>query len=700
MDLQVIKKDCNIEAWDPIKIKRAITKSADRANVTLTKDDKNAVVGMVVGDISNKKLINVKELHDIVERKLRLISPDAALSYAEYRQYRKEVVKTWDKIYKQTQDTLYKGDRENANFNSSLTSTKGSLVRGYLTKDLYRKFYLSKDEVSAIDDGYIYIHDLRDLVFDGINCCLFDMGNVLNEGFEMAGVRYKDPRSVVAALQVIGDVTLVATAQQFGGFTIPELDKLLVPYVIKTYEGYLDDARRWGTWTTDSAKEYARYKTLRDIRQGLQGLEMKLNTVPSSRGDTAFVTTTFGNVDGTVDSNWQREICHAILDVRADGQSNGSPVVFPKLVYLHSEAQHQYHNQQALFDHAIKCSSRCMYPDFLSLDNSEVGDIFNSTGKVISPMGCRAYLSPWKNETGETVFTGRANIGAVSLNLPMIYMKAQEEGHEFLDEINKYLAMIRKFLSKRYGAIANNLASTNPVAFTQGGLYGGYRKPDEKIGDLVNSFTASFGITSLNELNVLMEGKELHESDRKAINKVIDYIDSVVNQYKVEDGYLYALYATPAESLAGTQLQQFRAKYGIIPKVSDKEYFSNGFHCPVTADITPFEKQDMEHELFHKINGGHIQYVRLENRDNLAALKTIIKRGMRMGFYQGVNFDLVVCEDCGNRPQTFSERCEECGSTNITVTSRVCGYLGIQYSNGNTRFNDSKLAEVKDRVSM
>jgi ribonucleoside-triphosphate reductase len=358
--------------------------------------------------------------------------------------------------------------------------------------------------------------------------------------------------------------------------------------------------------------------------------------------------------------------------------------------------------QEKLFEHAIECSSKAMYPDYLSLDHGYVGEMYQKTGKAISPMGCRAYLSDYQDENGESYFVGRANIGACSLNLPMIWKAS--EGARFYEDLDTYLEMIRSFLKKRYDVLANNVCSTNPLAFTQGGIVGGFKHPEDKIGyDIVKSFTASFGITSLNELNVLIEGKELHESDRNTVNEIVDYISDKVAKFKEEDGYLYALYATPAESLAGTQLQQFRKEFGVIEGVSDNEYFSNGFHCSVTADISPFEKQDMEYELFHKINGGHIQYVRLDNADNKKAISTLVKRGLKMGFYQGVNFTLATCEECGYRPSKIDEadiKCPVCGSHDVTIISRVCGYLGVQYSNGNTRFNDSKLAEVKKRISM
>ena len=313
---------------------------------------------------------------------------------------------------------------------------------------------------------------------------------------------------------------------------------------------------------------------------------------------------------------------------------------------------------------------------------------------------CRAYLSDFIDKnSGEHIFTSRANIGACALNLPMIWKKS--DGVDFYKDLDYYMQMIRQFLIKRYEYVAEQPCSTNPLAFTQGGLYRGFKKETDKIGyDILESFTASFGITALNELNVLMEGKPLHESDRRKLNEVMDYINNTIKKFKEEDGWLYATYYVPAESLAGTQLQQFKAMFGVIEGVSDREYFSNGFHAHVTADITPFEKQDIEEELFHKGNGGHIQYCRVENPKNLSAIKAIIERGMSKGFYQGINHSIVVCDDCGNRPIKPVDVCPACGSHKITQIDRACGYLGYSRSGGGNRFNDSKTTEIKERVSM
>lgn len=711
--VQIIKKNGSLEKPDINKILTAVEKSANRVGYKELPLEVihalEAAFKRILAKASNQNalLISVDDIHSIVEGALAVTNHEIYESYSTYRNYRKEVAQNWDYLYQKTKDTLFLGDRENANFDSSLISTKGSIIRGYLTKEIFKQYHLTPEEIRAIEDGFIYIHDLRDLVFGGINCCLFDIGKVLEGGFEMSGIEYCEPKSVLSALQVIGDVVLSATAQQFGGFTIPEIDKILVPYAKKSQKYHEEMAIAYGI-PQDKIYHYVKNQLQIELTQGFQSLEMKLNTVPCSRGDFAFTTLTFGLLEPDMsnhDNRLQYMIAKTILDVRMNGQGKAKkPVVFPKLVYIYDEKRHSLDIWQGqLYGKAIECCSKAMYPDFLSVSgHGAVADAFKRSGKVISPMGCRAYLSPYLDEDGEEFYVGRANIGAVSLNLPMIYQYAKENQLGFFEEIDKYLEMIRAFHQKRYEMIANMPASSNPLAFTQGGLYKGHKKPTDKIGwDTVKSFTASFGVTALDELSVLAGEGRLHESYSEGIaHQVMEHLNAKLEQFKQEDGFLYALYGTPAESLCGTQLKQFRNMFGVVKGVSDKEYFTNSFHMNVAAEITPFEKQDLEEPFFHSCNGGHIQYVRIANPENHKAIEACVTRGMGKGFYQGVNFDLAICENCGHRPSADVEECPKCHSHDISVINRVCGYLGWTKIKGTSRMNDAKIAEIKDRKSM
>lgn len=713
----VIKKDGSKEPFDINKIFDCINKAADRVGRVFPEEKKENLADYLYDYFSDSPIskddIKTSDLHLAVIKGLNAVYElEIADSYREYRDYKESYAKAWEDIRKSADDIIYLGDRENANFDSSLSSTKGSLIRGATTKALYKQFYLSKEEKELIKRGDIYIHDLRDMILNNINCCLFDIGNVLKGGFEMSNVKYSEPKSVLAALQVIGDITLVATAQQFGGFTLPELDKVLLPYCKRTYyKAWQEAYSTFSDATHAECCDYAWKKLKEELRQGFQALELKLNTVPCSRGDFAFTTITFGTWDlmlDDLDRGIMRLIGETILHTRMKGHG-GTPVVFPKLVFLYDKYKiEEDEDHKKLFEEAIRCSASCMYPDYLSLtgdlEHNVVAQTYLSHGVITSPMGCRAYLTPWADpETGKYVATGRCNIGAVSLNLPVIMEYCMKTYHKewreyFWAELYKRLQVIRKFFKKRYDTIRHTKACTNPLAFTQGGLYKGNLKPDDEIGDLVNYMTASFGITALNEATLLWCGKTLKETQSFA-KDVLEYINQVIGNFKKVDGYLYALYGTPAESLCQTQAKQYAAYCG--NEVSPfGEYFTNSFHLHVSEDITPFEKQDYEHEMFHMVNGGHIQYVRIDNPENIEAIKAVVERGMDYGFYQGVNFDSAYCNHCGGHSYNVMSACPYCGSHNLTVISRVCGYLGYSNVNGKTRMNDGKMAEIRDRKSM
>lgn len=706
--MNIVKKDGLIEKWDNNKIVIAIKKASERINYPITELQCLQVAEKCKSKVTAQT--PTSKLHSIVINTLQELGFDSiSEAYQEYRDYKNSYAKSWSQLKVDADTILFLGDRENANFDSSLISTKGSLIKGSLTKELYQQFYLSKTEKFLTKRGDIYIHDLRDMIFGSVNCCLFDIGNVLKNGFEMSGVRYTEPKSVSAALSVIGDITLVATAQQFGGFTLSEIDKVLLPYVHKSFNSHCS---KYSELTNDTQKieEFAVKETIRELEQGFQSLELKLNTVPCSRGDFAFTTLTFGQWDSETPAQnkfWLKIIGETILNTRKKGH-NGFMVVFPKLVYLYDKDQVENDSYSAeLFDKAVETSSTCMYPDYLSLsgslDNNKVAQEYRDYGTIISPMGCRAYLSHWEDpETSKSVTIGRCNIGAVSLNIPVIMAVTKQEfgadwKSKFWSLLESRLQTIREFLKKRYEIIRNTKASTNPLAFTQGGFYKGNLKPDDKIGDLVKYMTASFGITALNESTILWNGKTVYEDKHQFANKVVDFIAEKVEKFKKEDGYLYALYGTPAESLCMKQAQQYKNLTG---DNQFGEYFTNSFHCHVSENITPIEKQDAEFTSFHKINGGHIQYVRIDNPENLVALKTVIQRGMDMGFYQGVNFDSTKCNECGETSYNTNLKCPHCGSTNINTISRVCGYLGYSNLNGQTRMNDGKMCEISDRVSM
>lgn len=716
--IRVVKKDGTLEAYNENKIINACKKAAARALDNLEDIDYKRICDNVMYYINDYKGDNedvdipVSEMHSIVEKTLMELYPNSGETYRQYRNYKIDFVHMLDDVYKKSQSIRYIGDVSNANTDSTMVSTQRSLIYGQLNKNLYRKFFLNRDELQASNDGYIYIHDMKDRL-DGMNCCLFDMGNVISGGFEMGNVWYNEPKSLDVAFDVISDVAMSAASQQYGGFTIPRVDTILAPYAEKSYKKYIVEYRNivygfdGAADINQQAHEYAMHKVYRDMEQGFQSWEYRFNTVGSSRGDYPFVAISFG----IGQNNFERMATEVALNVRMGGQGKDGfkkPVLFPKLTFLYDENLHGSGKpMEYLFDLALECSSKTMYPDFLSLTGEGyIPSIYKKYGQVISLMGCRASLSPWyvrggmepADEDDYPVFEGRFNLGAISLHLPMILAKARQENKDFYDVLDYYLDMIRSLHKRTYDFFGEKLASTNPLAFTQGGFLGGNLDPNEKIRPILKPCTMSFGITALNELQELYNGKSLVEDGEFAL-EVMKYINDYVTKIKKEDGILYAIYGTPAESLCGLQIEQFRKKYGIVNGVSDRAYVSNSFHCGVWEDITPIQKQDLEGRFWNYFNGGKIQYCRYPVSYNREAQKTLVRRAMDMGFYEGCNLALSYCEDCGYE-QLDMDVCPKCGSENITQIDRMNGYIGYTKIHGKSRYNQAKVIEISERKSM
>ena len=400
--MKVIKKDGTLEEYNEQKIINAVNKSAKRAMLTLNNEDYKLICTEVWNKLVENNLedTEIYEMHNIVEAVLEEYFPIVAKSYREYRNYKKDFVHMMDKVYKRSQAIRYIGDKSNANTDSSLVATKRNLIYNELSSELYKKFFLTLDEKQAMKDGYIYIHD-RSARLDTFNCDLMRVGEIMKDGFEMGNIWYNEPNYLDTAFDVMGDIILSTAAQQYGGFTVPEVDKILSPYAEKSYWKYRHEyAEVCGcvekdndikVWKTPSAEEYALSKIKRDFEQGWQGIEMKLNSVGSSRGDYPFVTMTIG----LATDRFGKMAAITLLNVHSEGQGKKGfkrPVLFPKIVFLydkelHGDGSRKYPNAD-VFNTGIDCSSKTMYPDWLSLTgDGYVPEMYKKYKRVVSPMG-------------------------------------------------------------------------------------------------------------------------------------------------------------------------------------------------------------------------------------------------------------------------------------------------------------------------
>ena len=756
MKIHVVKKNGKLQDWNDQKIIKAVQQSAKRTSLgKLPKELCYKVPEVVKQFIAERNegkeevTISVLELHSLVELALDKISPETAQQYRAYREYKTKFAKILENVREQEETYRTHLDHSNANANGSLITTQRVAILKAYQWESYKNFFLSPEEVAAHEKGAIYIHDKSDRLINENNCCLIDLGKVLQNGFELENIHYNEPTNIRSAMGVLCDLILQAGSSQYGGITVPEVDSILAPYAEKSYKKYIAKYASLLNLSEDDkkVKELAENNLIDDIDAEYQGWEMKLNTLASSRGDFIFSTLTFGNDE----NHFANLIAQEILKVRKNGQGEKGrekPVVFPKLVFLYDEKLHGKDGKlEWLYKKAIECSALAQYPDYLSLSgDGYVCDIYRKWHKygisrwflgsnnkvqenpewndaIISPMGCRSFLScvyydpKNKNKTSwapfegcKPVITGRANGGVVSINLPFIYEEAKKNNKDFFKLLYYYLEIIRGIHKKTRDYLNKLKASGNPIAFMLGGFFYGNLKPEDEIKKNVNLMTWSFGITALNELQELYNGKSLDEDHEFAL-KTLKYIENYINEIKLKDGMLHSIYGTPAESLAGYQCKMFVDTFGEVKTGSNeiigrRGYFTNSWHCPVFHEISLKHKLEVEYPFFHIGKGGHIFYYRINSDKNLAYIDYYVKECMKAGMYVGVNIAHSYCASCNNSWTDDKEDCcPKCGSADIYSLSRVCGYLGYtrmpESSNGsNTRMCESKRREIEDRIVM
>lgn len=746
MELTVIKKDGNQYPFDMQCIHVAVEHSAEcirglrfengrqvenaYSNGTHLSDEEwNELDRLIYKQLScrSSETIRTSALHQLVIKSLAEVAFDVAEAYREFHYEKKQ----WKKQLEEAMDARenMSTNTSNANADARLASTIKVLVADGYEKGTNMSQLMTAQDQEAHHKGNVYWHDLSALQTYPYNCCVFDGQAIINHPFSINGVTYPVPSSLRQAFSTIEDVIFCIASNQYGGCTCPRIDTLLAPFAEKEYQKSFSYFCGLGV-DVSRAAQAAYEHTLHEMYNGFKCMEIRFNTVGSSRGDYPFITLTGGaDADETFYSNpWAALLWDTALKVRMEGQGEEGkrrPVLFPKLVFLYDETLHGTGKTlEWLFEDAIKCSAVTMYPDYLSLTgNGYVPEIYKKYGRIVSPMGCRAFLSPWYERGGLhpadksdiPVFEGRFNIGVISLNLPMIYGEAKEQGVDFYILLDYHLELIRRAFKRRYRMLAQLPASRNPLMFMEGGAYNpltngpAYLSANERIAPLLKCATASFGITALQELQEFHNGKSLVEDGQFAL-EVLTHINKRIEAFKEEDGYLYAIYGTPAESLCGVQARQLKKRFGILKGVSDREYVSNSFHCHVTEDITPIQKQDLENRFWNLCNGGKIQYVKYPLQYNIEAIRSLVRRAMEMGFYEGVNLDLNFCSDCGKSFDGIDGDCPCCGSPNIFSISRMNGYLGYSRQGSTTqkgynskmhsRFNPAKRTEIRERVSM
>ena len=689
--IKVMKKDGTLEKFTHSKIERAVNKTALRCNVDLIEPELKSIAVAVERELmpvteGGVRFVPVAHIHETVIEILNKFKPELSKEYESFRNYKKNVKEHFEQMILDTEQLLHNGDKENANRDSYLIDAQKSMSGEIFSVRNMLDYELPKSASKAHKDGDIYIHDLRDRLFNSINCCLFDMGNVLRGGFTYNGVTYKEPNSFRTACSMLEDVMNSARLNQYGGFTIPEIDSVLAPYARKTYISYYE---KFLAMEVDAPERIAEEMTYADIVQGLESIEHSLHMV-----NNTFITFTFG-LDTT---KFGKLIAKALLQVRRAGLgTTGVPAVFPKLVFLYTDKLHGEGNEnEDLFKDAIHTSAKCMYPDYLSLDEGYLGEVYHRTGKAISPMGCRAFLSEYVNPEGESVFLGRANCGAITLNLPRFALKANGDMNKFLELVNENFEEAIKVHLFTYNRMKKVKAKTNPLFFQHGGCHIRLGAEDT-LEKVLDTFTWSIGYIGLEEATQAMYGKSLHEYPTFA-EETLKHIKGLIEQAKKDTGLMLALYSTPAESLCYKFLEQDKAIFGEVEGVTDKAYYTNSYHCNETAKLDVDTKMNIERKMFDIATGGRIVYNEYPHTTNMKAIIDCVRYAMSLGLYYGVNIQADTCLSCGHQAE-IEGNCPKCGSYQILRINRICGYLSYTTTEqGENMVNKGKTEEIKTRV--
>ncbi|WP_155287539.1 anaerobic ribonucleoside-triphosphate reductase [Lacticaseibacillus zhaodongensis] len=569
---------------------------------------------------------------------------------------------------------------ENANKDSEVFNTQRDLTAGTIARATGLKM-LPKAVATAHIKGDIHWHDLDYQPYSPMtNCCLIDFAGMMQNGFSIGNATMGTPQSIqTAVLQMVQIIASVASSQ-YGGCSSDRTDEVLAPYAMKNYERHLRDAAEWID-DPQRQEDYARQKTSADIYQAMESLEYQINTLYSSQGQTPFTTVGFG-----LGTSWAAvEIQKAILKVRIKGLgTERRTAIFPKLVFTIKRGLNLNPGDPnyAVKELAVECATKRMYPDVLMYDK-----IVELTGSFKAPMGCRSFLQGWHDENGKEVNSGRMNLGVVTLNLPRIALESEGSQDEFWAIMESRLKVCHEALQFKVARAKQAKPKNAPTLYMYGAF--GKRLPaDGNVDDLFKNgrATVSLGYIGLYEVGTVFYGPDWEQNpEAKAFTiSVVKSLYDHCKQWEAEEGYHYSVYSTPSESLTDTFCRADTAKFGKIPNITDKEYYTNSFHYDVRKSPTPFEKIDFEKDYTKYCSGGFIHYCEYPNlKQNPKALEAVWDYAYDRIGYLGTNTPIDQCFKCGFKgefaPTARGFKCPQCGNTDpatCDVVKRTCGYLG------------------------
>lgn len=705
--MKVIKRDGRRTEYDRNKIVVAIQKANDEVEAHEKVSEEK--IYNIIASIENRGFeeMQVEDIQDIIEQKLMAEKKYVlAKTYIIYR-YTREMVRkantTDDSIMSLIQNSNKDVMEENSNKNANIASTQRDLIAGEVSKDLTKRVLLPEKIAKAHEDGVIHFHDADYFIQPIFNCCLINIGDMLENGTVMNGKMIESPKSFQVACTVVTQIISAVASSQYGGQSVDV--RHLGKYLRKSRDKYrLHYMEKYGEKVdAELLNQFVNDRVMDELKSGVQTIQYQINTLMTTNGQSPFVTL-FLNLDK--DDEYIEEnalIIEEILRQRLEGIKNEKGVyvtpAFPKLIYVLDE-----HNclNGGKYDYitklAVKCSAKRMYPDYISAKKMRE----NYEGNVFSCMGCRSFLSAWKDENGEYKWEGRFNQGVVSLNLPQIGIIADGDEEMFWQLLEERLAICFEALMCRHRALEGTLSDVSPIHWQYGAI--ARLKPHESIDKLLHGgySSISLGYIGLYEVTKLMTG-ESHTTPKglEFALKIMNRLRNATDTWKKNTGIGFALYGTPAESLCYRFARIDKEKYGEIKDITDKGYYTNSYHVDVREKIDAFSKFKFESQFQNISSGGAISYVEIPNlRHNLTALEEVVKFIYENIQYAEFNTKSDYCHICGYDGEIIINEegeweCPQCHNKDhnkMNVTRRTCGYLGENF------WNVGKTKEIKARV--
>ena len=705
--MQVIKRDGSAVDFDKSKIITAINKANTevRKKERATKEDIDSIIEFIISQ--NKRRMLVEDIQDIIEEKLMECEKyELAKRYIVYRYNRALVRKantTDESILKLIRNENKELAEENSNKNTVIASTQRDYIAGEVSRDLTRRVLLPEKITKANEEGILHFHDADYFVQPIFNCCLINIGDMLDNGTVMNGKLIESPKSFQVACTVTTQIIAAVASNQYGGQSVDmkHLGKYLRISKEKFRKEVIEQYR--GKITDDVIDGLVEQRLKYELRSGVQTIQYQINTLMTTNGQSPFVTLFLHLEEGDEYIEENAMIIEEVLRQRYQGIKNEKGVyitpAFPKLVYVLDEfnclkgGKYDY-----LTKLAVKCSSKRMYPDYISAKKMRE----NYEGNVFSPMGCRSFLAPWKDKDGNYKFEGRFNQGVVSINLPQIGIIANGNEDKFWKLFDERLEICKEALMCRHNALKGITSDVSPIHWRYGAI--ARLGKGEKIDDLLYGgySSISLGYIGIYEVTKLMTG-ESHTTKvgHDFALKVMKHLNETVNRWKEETSIGFALYGTPAESLCYKFAKIDKERFGIIKDVTDKGYYTNSYHVDVREKIDAFEKLKFESEFQDLSRGGAISYVEIPNmQNNLKALEEVVKFIYDNIQYAEFNTKSDYCHVCGFDGEIIINEqgeweCPQCGNkdhSKMNVVRRTCGYLGENF------WNTGKTKEIKSRV--